>query len=479
MLEGSEVAGPVDGGDAVVAGVAGGQADVGVGGGDGERVAHMADPALAAVHGDLDAVAGDVGPAVAGRRGPVQVNGVPAAAGGAEVPRGFRNGGRLGGGEGDAGGVGGAGPVDGGDAVVAGVALGEAAMEVGGGGGDGVGDEVGPVRACILGDLDAVAGDRGPAVAGRRGPVEPDGFPAAGGGGQGRRGVRGRERLGRVGGGVGVTGGANQIDGGDAVVAGVALGEAAMEIGGGGGGGDEFGPRSGAAVGRDLDAVAGDRGPAVAGRRGPVEPDGVRAAGGGGQGSRGARFRVGGREGGIGGGGGAGGVDGGDAVVAGGAGVEPGVRVGRGRGPGILRHGSPGGVAVGGPLDLVAADVGPAIAGRRAPVEPDGARAAGGGAQGRRWTRNGCRLGSGEGDVGEAGAAEAVDGGDAVVAGVALGEALMGIGGGGGVGVDTEVGPAHAVGGDLDPVAGDVGPAVAGRRAPVEPDGVRAAGGGG
>ena len=72
--------------------------------------------------------------------------------------------------------------------------------------------------------------------------------------------------------------------------------------------------------------------------------------------------------------------------------------------------------------------------------------------------------------------AHRVDGGDAVVAGGGGVEPLMGVGGSDDVsvrgGVGDEVGPtgAGAVGGDLDPVAGDVGAAIVGRGIPVEVD---------
>ena len=102
-------------------------------------------------------------------------------------------------GAGDVGGGSGAGGVDGGDAVVARVAGGEAGLGVGGGCGAGVGDEIGPGRSAVGGDLDPVAADGGAAGAGRGGSGQVDlGRPVGGGcegcGGARHRGLRLRHR---------------------------------------------------------------------------------------------------------------------------------------------------------------------------------------------------------------------------------------------------------------------------------------------
>ena len=74
-------------------------------------------------------------------------------------------------------------------------------------------------------------------------------------------------------------------------------------------------------------------------------------------------------------------------------------------------------------------------------------------------------------DVGRVAGAVGVDGGDAVVTGVAGGQPGVRVGGGGAVGVGGLVGPAGgAVGRDLDLVAGDGGAAGAARGAPGEVD---------
>ena len=93
------------------------------------------------------------------------------------------------------------------------------------------------------------------------------------------------------------------------------------------------------------------------------------------------------------------GVDGGDAVVARGAGGQPGVRVGGG---GIARVGDevgPAGGAIGGDLDLVAGDGGAAGAGRGAPGEVDRGGPAGRGREAGRGAGHGGARG-GAVDVG-------------------------------------------------------------------------------
>ena len=64
----------VDGGDAVVTGVAGGQPGVGVGGGGIARVGDLVGPAEVPLGGDLDLVTGDGGAAGAARGGPGEVD---------------------------------------------------------------------------------------------------------------------------------------------------------------------------------------------------------------------------------------------------------------------------------------------------------------------------------------------------------------------------------------------------------------------
>ena len=101
-------------------------------------------------------------------------------------------------GAGDVGGGSGAGGVDGGDAVVARVAGGEAGVGVGGGCGAGVGDEIGPGRSAVGGDLDPVAADGGAAVAGGGGLGQVDLGRPVGRGGQAGGSARGGGRDGGV-----------------------------------------------------------------------------------------------------------------------------------------------------------------------------------------------------------------------------------------------------------------------------------------
>ena len=79
--------------------------------------------------------------------------------------------------------------------------------------------------------------------------------------------------------------------------------------------------------------------------------------------------------------------------------------------------------------------------------------------------------------VGGVGGAHGVDGGDAVVAGGGGVEPHVGVGGVGALGVSVEIGPATAVGGDLDLVAGDGGAAGVDRGGPGEVDPGRPVGG--
>ena len=204
-LDGGAGAVGVDGGDAVVTGVAGHQPGVRVGGGGIARVGDLVGPRRAAIGGRFDLVTGDGGAAGAARGGPGEVDRGGPAGRGREAGRGAGGGG-AGGGAVDVGRGAGAVGVDGGDAVVTGVAGGQPGVGVGGGGIARVGDEVGPRRAAIGGRFDLVTGDGAAAGARRGGPGEVDRGGSAG---------RGREAGGGAGGARGGVG-----DGGDAVHAG-------------------------------------------------------------------------------------------------------------------------------------------------------------------------------------------------------------------------------------------------------------------
>ena len=287
---------------------------MGVGGGNGVGVGDEVGPgAGAAVGGDLDPVAGDAGPAVAGRRAPVEPDGVRPAGGGREPGRGVRGGEQ---GEADVGGVAG----EPGEAV--GIELDASIVkEVVESEGEGFGAEVkdhetagegvagadggegdnqiaaGERHESECAGMAAVrefAGGKGAAVVAAvvagvaraeviGGPGSEGGGVEDGAGDAGRGGVVGEVGGGR--GGVGRVGGAGGVDGGDAVLPLAAADEAGVGVGGGGGGGggDEVGPGVGAAVGRDLDPVASEGGASVAGGGLPGQVDGVPSAGGGGQ----------------------------------------------------------------------------------------------------------------------------------------------------------------------------------------------------
>ena len=161
------------------------------------------------------------------------------------------------------------------------------------------------------------------------------------------------------------------------------------------------------------------------------------------------------------------GVGGRDAVVTGGAGGQLDLGVGR---VGIASAGPPVGSAIGRDMDPVGGDGAAAVVGGGGPGEVD----LGGPASCCREVSGGTGHGGAGGDFsgvrGLAGAV-GVDGGDAVVAGGAGGQAGVGVGCAGAGGVGDEGGPVEdAIGGDLDPVAGDGATAVADRGGPVQID---------
>ena len=512
-LGGGARADGVDGRDAVAARGAEGQAGVAVGGAGGARVGDEVGPAGTPVGGHLDPVAADGGAAVVSRGGPGEVDQGGSAGGGGQA------GGGAGGGQArdELHGDGVAdGPARAGaapekllavDIARAGAEVergrvqvqGEAAWKRERAVREAEGHAAGPVlreplhgmagpadRELRRGQMAVAAGavpGMGPLAADREGGGPYD------------------EGVGRGGGGIGGGAGAGGVDGRYAVVARGADGQAGVPIGsaGGAGVGDEVGP-AGTPVGGNLDPVAGDGGAAVICRGGPGEVDPV-AARGGGEAA-----------------GGAGGTDPGqldrdglaDGPVQ--SGVVPGKPPVAGiavalaevegsraqaQGEAAWRREPAGrdvevqsvlpvlGVAieplhgVGGPVDR---ELRRGKRARDACVVPEhgpGRDRALAAADGQGRGPDDPLAGSGGGGIGGGADAGGVDGDDAVVAGVAEREAAVGVGRGGRPGVVDEHGPGvAAVGGDLDPVAGDGGAAVVLRGRPGEVDPVVARGGG-
>ena len=265
------------------------------------------------------------------------------------------------------------------------------------------------------------------------------------------------------------------VEGRHAVVAGGAGREAGVREGGGRapGAGHEDGPAGDAVRGR-LDPVAGDRAPAVARRRRPAEQQPVgsaRPARRHPQSRRRARNgRVGGRACDVRPRAPARPVDRGDPVVAGGAGTQSPVRVGRDAGPRVGLEHPPGGAAGRGRLDPVAGDRGPAHGRRRRPVQLDGRGAPGARAHPPGRVREGDAR-RGARDVRGTSLVEGVDREDPVVTGRVRREAGVPVPGRGARGAPRQGRPrVAAVVRHLDPVADDVAAALVGRGAPVELD---------
>ena len=133
-------------------------------------------------------------------------------------------------------------------------------------------------------------------------------------------------------------------------------------------------------------------------------------------------------------------VDGRDAVVAGGAGGQPGVLVGGGGAGGVGDQVGPGSTAIDGDLDLVAGDDTAAVVDRSGPREVDRVGPAGGCREARRGVRGDGRHGGVVGDGGDA--VHAGGEGRGVVAGGVLDG--QGVVAGGGVGVGDDDGLALA-----------------------------------
>ena len=293
--------------------------------------------------------------------------------------------------------------------------------------------------------LDPVAGDRGPAVAGRHVPGEGD-AP--------RSGRLRAQVLGRAGG-RGVGGSSDRrgrvcplplgVDRGHAVEPGRAGGEIDVQVAGGraAGAGHEDDP-PGDAVGGHLDPIAGDRAPTVRGRARPGEeelvasPQPVRhhpETGG-----RAWSGDLGGRLGNARPGAPARPVDRRDPVMAGAAGAEAAVGVGGGSGIGVgLEHQPPAGSGAG-HLDAVACDRRRAAAGGGVPAHQDGGRPLGPGRQSTGRVRQEVLRG-GAGLVRGISRSVEVDGRHPVVARDAPGEARVAVAGVGAPGIPHQIGP--------------------------------------
>ena len=335
-----------------------------------------------------------------------------------------------------------------------------------------------PGAASVVGGLDPVAEDRSAAGVAGRAPRQVDPRGADRPGCQvdrrgGHIGVRGRAHLERP------LAGVHGVDRRHLVTIGRGRREAGVRESGR--------RRTRVALDRDPravvgasrpDRVAGDRRPAVAGRRLPGDGDAARSGrpraqglylagprGVGGSFDRWGRKRP--RP--L-------GVDRGHAVVAGRAGGETAVQVGRGRAAGVGHDLGPTRDAVGGHFNQVAADRAPAVRGRARPGEaelvasPQTAR--------NRPEARGCArsgdIGGCADDARPRAPAHPVDRRDAVMAGGAGIEAGVPVVGGSRIRVGLERRPAAVSGrGHLNAVAGDRGCADGRRRRPVQIDGGR------
>ena len=337
-----------------------------------------------------------------------------------------------------------------------------------------VGTDRDPVAVVGAEPPDRVAGDPGPAVAGRRLPGE----------GDARGSARPRaQALGRVGA-RGVGGASDHVrvcplplgvDRGHAIEPGRAGGETGVQVGGGraAGAGHQDDP-PGDAVGGRFDPVAGDRVPAVRGRARPGEEELVasphtarhhpeargRARSGDIGGRLGdARPRAPARPG-----------DRRDPVMAGAAGAEAAVGVSGGSGIGVgLEHQPPAGSGAG-HLDAVAGDRRRAAGGGGGPAQLDGGRPPGPGRHSPGRVRQEV-LRRGAGDVGGFARPVEVDRGDPVVARVARVEARVAVAGVGAPGIPRQIPPrVPAVRRHLDQVPGDLGAAIRERGVPLQFD---------
>ena len=437
-----------------------------VGDARGAGVGHEIRPRGAGLR-DLDPVGGDRGAAVVFRRDPDEVDLRGCGRGGDEA--GGRVGhGRVGGGARDPRRFAHPDPVDRGHAVVARGGGLEAGVRVGGARVAGVGHQVPPGGAPVVRDLDKVAGDVRAAVVGGRPPGEVDLRGAV----RFRAETSGHAGTCRLGGrvlDVGSRPGPRRVDRGDAVVPcgrglEVQVGECRRRRVGVAAD-DVPGP---APVARGLDPVAENRSAAGVAGRPPRKVDPRRADRPGRQAERrrghvGVRARarlerpIAGSH----------AVDRPHLIAVGGGRIEASVR------EGVRRRGRDGGdrdpPSVGAaPLNGVAGDRGPAVAGRCLPVENDAGRS--GPARAQVLRRAGrCGVG-GASDGARVGPLPlGVERGDAIEPGRAGGETgvqvrSVGVAGAGHEGDP----PGDAVGGSLDPVAGDRAPAVRGRGPPGE-----------
>ena len=364
----------VDGRDLVL--IPGHRVEPGVGEGRGRvpRVRPDDDPVAVVGPDHPDAVAGDGRPSVGLRRIPGEENGVrpgPARAHVLRLPR-----------------TRGVGPapghrrerpdahaVDRGHAIEAGDAGREARVQVGGARGACVGSDDDPAADAGGGHLDAVAGDRAPAVVGRGRPGKKE-LAAPPRAARNHPEARGRARARELGGrarGARPLAGAGAVDRRDPVVAGGARPEPAVGVAGGRGGrvGMEHRPAAGSRA-RPFDAVAGDCSRAARGRSTPAQLDGGRSLGRCPQRPGRARHDI--LRGGV-------GhvrrisrpveVDRRHPVVARDAPRETIVAVARVGVPGIAFQRRPGVTPVRRHLDLVPGDFPPAVVGRSIPVQVD------------------------------------------------------------------------------------------------------------
>ena len=160
----------VDRGDPVVPGCGGCQADIGV---RGPLVVAAQCPPTRPVGRGLDPVAGDLGPAVVGRRVPGEIDPGLTIGGRGKAP-GRAGHGRVGGGVGDVGWRTRARRVNRGDPIVPGRGRAQAAMLVGGRGVARVGHAGPPAVPVVSGDLDPVPTDRRATIGDRCSPRKID-----------------------------------------------------------------------------------------------------------------------------------------------------------------------------------------------------------------------------------------------------------------------------------------------------------------